>query len=574
MREQSEEAYTFLSEFWQRLSQHKVLFSLLMLAILARVYLLLHYEVNWDEFYYLSFVHQFLAGEFISSFQTFHVHFFGWLSKVSNNEIDQILAARLVMLVCQIATSLIIFNICRRHLSFSSALFAVLAYVTFSFVVRTGTSFRTDPIATLCLMMTLDYLMRLDTKYWHLLLSAFSLSLAFMFTLKSALYLPTFVSIIVLSLLRSINLRLDAFRLALHFLVALIVYLTLYIWHSGLVTSTIDQDAIAMLSGADKTLNHREVFPRLSYFTYTLRSDFSFWIVFSFGFAYCLLSSFSFFDNNTSRKINFRYLMLIPLMFPLLLLFIYRNAFPYFYTFMLAPVSVFCGVAWERWTNYSNIKSSYVIATRLVLVFFVANLIAHGIVQGYTRNMKYQRQLLDVVHRVFPEPVPYIDRCSMVSSYPKKGIFMSSWGMENYLTLGEPIFKQIIEEQEPVFLLINSSHFKSHDSALLIEDVLALENNYIPHWNELYVAGKTWNFTLDNHVIEFDLMVSGDYTLEGGSHVFINDMRVSPNETITMSKGKHVIRTNGTFGQFTLRWGKGLYRPHELKRDIPVFSGF
>ncbi|MHA7231499.1 hypothetical protein ACVT98_22860 [Vibrio campbellii] len=122
-----------------------ILGTLFFAAVVARFYVAFRYEVNWDEFYYLSFVHQLINGEAINSFQTFHIHFFTWLQYVSSNEVDQIIAARLVMIFFQLGTGLCIYKLCRLQCSVSGALFAVLAYFAFSFNVRMGASFRTDP---------------------------------------------------------------------------------------------------------------------------------------------------------------------------------------------------------------------------------------------------------------------------------------------------------------------------------------------------------------------------------------------------------------------------------------------
>src|SRR5690606_10392674 len=41
---------------------------------------LVHREVNWDEFHYLSLVFEHRRGELHQALQTFHVHLFSWLT--------------------------------------------------------------------------------------------------------------------------------------------------------------------------------------------------------------------------------------------------------------------------------------------------------------------------------------------------------------------------------------------------------------------------------------------------------------------------------------------------------------
>ena len=69
-----------------------------------------------------------------------------------------------------------------------------------------------------------------------------------------------------------------------------------------------------------------------------------------------------------------------------------------------------------------------------------------GGIGHYAANLanqqRQQKETLDLVHRLFPEAVPYIDRCSMVSTFPKVGFFMSSLGMRFYHERGEPIMEE------------------------------------------------------------------------------------------------------------------------------------
>ena len=555
-----------------------ILFSLILLAIVFRLHNVLNYEVNWDEFYYLSFVHQFLSGEIISRFQTFHVHFFSWLARVSENEVKQIIAARSVMLCLQVATGFFLFRICRNYFTCSASLFAVLAYFSFSFVIRMGASFRADPIATFCLMASLDYVLRAEYSLRQSLAAAVLTAVAFLVTLKSVFYLPTLILITLLSILSSSNKRRTVARFVQYLIFSALAFSILYLWHSNSIANATNNDIVAMIDGADKTLNHKTFFPRLSYFIYTLGTDLGFWFTLSCGVFYYLTSISN--NNNIDKKTH--NLKLITLIIPLTSLLIYRNAFPYFYSFMLAPACVFCGVAWDKWSQRGN-RKTYISIGRGILLLFIANILIQNIYQPYIRSLDYQYKLLEVVHKTFPQPVSYIDRCSMVSSYPQKGFFMSSWGMENYWLADKPILELAIENHEPIFLIINSEYLEfirkdnaieTEYSQLLGRDRLAIENNYIPHWNEIYVAGKILVLTQENTSLTFKLNIPGDYTLESSSKVIINSKNVSPQETISLSKGEHTLQVSEEPGIYTLRWGKSLYRPVEFERNLRIFNGF
>ncbi|MEZ8735940.1 MULTISPECIES: ArnT family glycosyltransferase [unclassified Vibrio] len=561
-----------------KVSRSSIMLTLIFLAIVLRVYTAFNYEVNWDEFYYLSFVHQFLAGESISSFQTFHVHVFTWLSWVSDNEVNQIIVARNVMLCLQIATGFFIFRICRRHLGRSASLFAVLAYFSFSFVIRMGASFRTDPIATFCLMASLDYLLKLEYSFKRTLITALLTAIAFLITLKSVFYFPTIILISLLSIVQSSQKRRTSIILSRYFILVTLLFLSLYFWHSQSITSTTENDAISMLSGANKTLNHNLFFPRANYFIYTLGTDLGFWFTLVCGVYFCLSSTIK--NNNIEIKLD--YLKLMTLILPLLSILIYRNAFPYFYSFILAPSAIYFGLAWEVW-NQRKTRKRYMRISRGVVFLFVFNLIFQSIYLKYSRNLDYQYHFINVVQKIFPEPVAYIDRCSMISSYPQKGFFMSSWGMDNYLIAGQPILKLAIEDHEPKFLIVNSEYLEFIHSessvgsiylALLEEDRKAIKNNYISHWNELYVAGKELLLTQEDNAVTFTLNISGNYTLESDSKVIINNKVIHPQEIVALSKGKNTIKIFEDTGTYTLRWGENLYRPKESNRESRMFSGF
>jgi hypothetical protein len=555
-----------------------ILFSLILLAIVFRLYNILNYEINWDEFYYLSFVHQFLSDETINSFQTFHVHFFSWLRWVSENEVKQIIAARSVMLCLQVATGFFLFRICRNYFTCSASLFSVLAYFSFSFVIRMGASFRADPIATFCLMASLDYVLRVEYSLRQAFVASVLTAVAFLVTLKSVFYLPTLALIALLSILRSSNRRRTTVRYARYLIFSALAFSILYLWHSNSIANTTNHDIIAMIDGADKTLNHKVFFPRLSYFIYTLGTDIGFWFTLSCGVFYYLTSI----NNKTNIYKKIDNLKLITLIIPLTSLLIYRNAFPYFYSFMLAPACVFCGIAWDKWSQREN-RKTYISISRGILLLFITNIVIQNIYQPFVKSLDYQYKLLEVVHKTFPKPVAYIDRCSMVSSYPQKGFFMSSWGMENYWLAEQPILELAIENHEPIFLIINSEYLEfvredkpieTEYSPLLRRDMLAIENNYILHWNEIYVAGKVLVLTQENTSFTFTLNIPGDYTLESSSKVMINSETVLPQETITLSKGEHTIQISEEPGVYTLRWGNNLYRPEEVKRKSRVFNGF
>ena len=73
-------------------------------------------NVNWDEFYYLNFVHALARGDLNLLMQGAYTHLFAWLPAVGGDEMAQILAARVVMVVLLCFTTLLVWRLGRRWL--------------------------------------------------------------------------------------------------------------------------------------------------------------------------------------------------------------------------------------------------------------------------------------------------------------------------------------------------------------------------------------------------------------------------------------------------------------------------
>ncbi|GIU21379.1 hypothetical protein TUM4445_39540 [Shewanella sp. MBTL60-112-B2] len=145
----------------------------------------------------------------------------------------------------------------------------------------------------------------------------------------------------------------------------------------------------------------------------------------------------------------------------------------------------------------------------------------------------------------------------------------------------QSILQNAIEVQQPTFLIANN-RFLAHDRLasitgsiprkLLNEDRIALEQNYIPHWGALYVAGK--RLFLQTGSVEFSINIPGEYTLEATQLTIIDQRLRSPGETLYLAKGKHIAEPTLLGQEITLRWGNHLYRPPVQPDYRPIFTGF
>jgi hypothetical protein len=134
-------------------------------CLAAQALLAFRQEANWDEFYYLSFVHDYQADRLTKALQTIHVHLFGWLPRVGVHELRQIGAGRLAMLACEGGTIALIYRLARLFATRDAALVAALAYATASTTLLHGASFRADPLAAFLTMAGL-YLAFVTQRAW------------------------------------------------------------------------------------------------------------------------------------------------------------------------------------------------------------------------------------------------------------------------------------------------------------------------------------------------------------------------------------------------------------------------
>lgn len=556
--------------------------SVIVVAALAfKLRLVFTLNVNWDEFYYLHWLYLFLRGELSNQFQTFHVHFFTWLPGISRNEVDQVIAARLVVYILSIGSSAFTYLIARNFFDRLCSLFVLSCYLSFSVIVAHGTSFRVDPIAAFFFLGAVYLLIRPGSAWFGPIIAGAAIALAIMMTIKSAFYLPVFGAMLLIEFLDRER-RPEALRRVMAFGGTFILTLmALYGLHEATLSAPTFDDATGFVAtSADKVIRLNEFFPRWRYFLRSLIEDAALWGIFLFGVVCLLRDAF----RNQLRPER-RVLYLATFLLPLATLIFYRNAFPYFYVFVLSPAVLVCGIALERLlairTDKSGQRTPWLVVGLLVIAvatnFFQENL------SGAMDRTRAQRQTVELVHKLFPEPVPYFDRTTMIASFPDVGFFMSSWGIEGYLERNEPVFRTIIEEKRPPFYIadielldprIEQTSFRDLGIALLPDDYAAIEENYVHHWGDLYVAGKTLRFADGGETLMFDMLIPGLYTIEAPAPLEIDGVAVPPGRAIELNKGSHRARLQtGIGGEVTLRWGNHLYRPDDPPTDV-TFTGF
>ena len=553
-------------------------------AIAVHLYLIARFNINWDEFFYLSQVHDYLRNELRLKLQTFHVHFFSWLTAVSDNEVDQIIVGRTVMLGLHLLTTWLLYRIAQRFTSAPAALFAVAAYLSFSFVLWTGASFRSDPIVTCLVMAALDVVLARREGVWRAALAGLLLATATMVTIKAAIFLPSLAIILAGRLFDRGRTVRAAQSAAVMALVGVTSFALLYELHSMGVAATIAESSAEVAAGSlSKTVMETDLFPRLAVLLVSLKWDLVYWALWLSG---GVLLARRFWNSAGGDRL--RWLEMAALALPVASLAVYRNSFSYFYPSILAPASVLTALTWQALTERASLQGNRavpVVIKLFALTWFVASLIFHGLYVPNIMPLDQQRTVLAAVHRAFPSSTPYLDSSSMVASFPQVGFFMSTWGMDAYLQRGEPVLRQAIEKRQPPLLLANHALLDPENAAypaslayrpeLLPEDREAVAAAFIHHWGPIYVAGKRFVAPGGAERARFDLAIAGRYTLEAPGPIRIDGRVVQPGHPVDLNRGSHWVTALYGSGQVTLRWGEALYRPAEPPPETRLyFLGF
>jgi hypothetical protein len=281
------------------------------------------------------------------------------------------------------------------------------------------------------------------------------------------------------------------------------------------------------------------------------------------------------------RQLRLEAMSLLVLALPLVSLLFYRNAFPYFYVFLMPPALILCGFAFDELTHDSRL------VRRGVPVAFVATLmimisVALSVSARLSDGTTAQREVVRAVHEMFPKPVPYIDRNGMISSYPKVGFFMSTWGVESYRSAGRPVFANLLRTRGPKFLLVNSPALASvfsetnedglANASLLEDDVTVLREHFVPYWGPVYVTGKAMHLSKEVDT-RWDVLVAGPYRLFSEGPVVIGGAAYAHGSIVELHQGSTSFSSNIT-QDVVLRTTSVASLPLYPPPKVPLYTGF
>lgn len=455
--------------------------------LLYKAYLIQRLNINWDEFYYLNHVHAVARGDGGPLLQRFQTQLFGWIPRIKGNEIDQIVAARMVMVVLLGLTTYLVWRLGRTWLQGWPAVVPPLVYVSAVPVMMHGGSFRADSMLAPLTVLALVALFRPDRRSGHEILAGCALGLAGAITVKTALAAPLMLSAIVFHKVAasgSGRSRLgDTVRSSTRVAgAAAITFVVLIGIHWLLIGQTSVESSVALgAASAKKTLLDTPLFRQARWLFDYVRWQPLLWLLILTGTVLAIA--------RRRADVASLALALLPVAF-------YRNAFPYYYVVMLAPAAVLAGYAVQELRDALLERPGPRVATAVTAVIGLGllyqGLAYHGrLKEDQQANQKF---LIAAVHQVFEEPVNYVDRCGMVSSFRKANFFMSTWGMETYRERSEPFMPTAIRDHRPAFVLVNSAVLDPNqrlETGLLAEDYDLIARYFPKYWGPLRVAGAS-----------------------------------------------------------------------------------
>ena len=528
------------------------------LAVLLGLHLSLALSrtINWDEFHFLSRVHDFARGELSLPLQTLHVRLFHWLTELDLPGVDQILRARLVMFACLLGTTGAIYMTARRFAEAPAALLCALVYLSSGFVLQHGTAFRFDPIVAMLNMGALAILTRSSLRWFWLVGIALLLAIAVLVSIKTVLYLPAFAGVAWLRWAEGDYSVRRALRIAAVPLIAIVFAGILFVLHeSGLAEPEPASRIVSRAGGAMFGFSPNIAFSALGAIlalpTFVL-------IFFSFG---------GFWRQRDWKRAEV--IALLGLFLPVAALVFYRNVYPYFHAFILPPVCVATVVAIKA----ANERYG---AAPIAVIFALWGCIIWRNEGDYFIDR--QRQLQVAADTIFPEPIYYFDFPGFLPNHKKANFFMSTWGVVDYRRGVFPSFEEVMETK-PVPLVaavelegsptISGMLYDNLATPFLLQDdVAAMRDTYRSVWGPFWVAGVELKPGVTR---EWRVRVPGLYTVEGD--LVVNGALYSNGETLTLERGAAELANSGS-DSAGLLFGDNLEIPDQPPPPRPYWTPF
>ncbi|MBL0923711.1 MAG: hypothetical protein IBJ12_04485 [Sphingomonadaceae bacterium] len=547
------------SKFWTgRVTAIAWPVAALILLTALQFFLIFSKSYNWDEFLHYSMVYQLHEGTLARPFQTLLARLLGWIPGVSDDLMTQMAIARAFAWSAFLVGLSAMYGLARQFGSKVDALWTTLIYFGAGSVFVHGFAIRTDPLAMAGLMLSLYLLAARKLDMLNILTVGFIVGFVGLLTVKSIFYAPCFAGIAWLRFANAENKKATVVRILAIVPVAITTFVGLYFLHrAGLAPTPLSQQGPAFVSNGVKWLTdgllRQPYYTLMAFLTAPL-------------FVYALLSSPA--AWRTSGLSRPKTLALVGLALPLLTILFYRNAFPYFFVFIFAPVAVALTPA------VAMLRARFGPAVLFALICIVP---LGKFMTEPRQVMDGQEALIEYVHRQFPDGALYFDYCGIIADYPRViDHLISGIGLKNYHARGVPLVAQAVQRGELAFVVANRPAIvdaltgkQSSDEKLLPADVAALRGNYVRVGGGLWLAGEMVPAGPRTHIIH----VPHRGTYIANSSITVNGVTYRRGSTIDLDRGHHNVASGGN-AQAILWRGTRLPEPVPTEMTEEVFTKF
>jgi hypothetical protein len=547
------------------------LLGLLFASFAVQILGIFHRNINWDEFLFLSNVYRAASGDGVGLLQTSYVHLFGWLTRIGGDEIAQVTAARALYLVLWAGSLALLYRLARQLIDPLGALAGVVLFALFSFSLTHAASFRLDGLLLPVLLAVALLLLKPTTAR---LATAGALSgVALALTIKAVLWAPAFTGVLAVGLWR----RQSRAKPVLAGAVAAVgTFGAIMLAHSWSQSAGGDSAPAISAEGLRHTgfrmLLEDGLLPRADVLVVALLQNPVTWTLAAGGAVVALTEL----RRPAARQ---KSLLLLLLALPILSLAFYANAWPYAYIVLIPTACLLAGQALSRYLSGDRFRTA---AVALCLALAAVPM-AQSAWSLRIDQQAGQKQVLSIVHALFDEPVPYIDKGGMIASFPRQPIFLSRWGLKTYRDAGQPLFARYIREARPPLLIVNTAVLDVWDEdlmqridpafRLLAADAEALRAAYAHYWGDIWLAGRQWRDLGAAAAVSFDIAIAGDYTLFSQAPVTIDGRTHAPGATVPLAAGPHSLQTSTPEPDLRLLWGSDTQIPPEPPIEAPLYTG-
>ena len=283
--------------------------------------------------------------------------------------------------------------------------------------------------------------------------------------------------------------------------------------------------------------------------------------------------------------------MLVPGLLLLGVPFVYRNSFSYLMpTLMLVPI-LFAGLGLEVLERKMGGRANALLTGFCGLAIAVSSASYLLRRDEWSRVRERQEELIIAVHKLFPTEVNYIDRCGMVSSFPHRGLFMSSWVMGRYHRERLNQLRLNYEKHPSALLIANVDALKlsgtyertipddspqngGRDSAhppLFESDWRFLRENFVPYSGPLFLAGRRLPGGALSGILPINL--AGRYQLVAGAPLLVEGQLWNTGATREFAPGRYFVFAEGGEGSDRVKATERIVRLVPPGQEVEVADG-